>query len=353
MADKAYHEGENRMTNMEKKSCELQGNIFPNGSVTCMGDQRMQTPFGWQSISKFKSPRRTVSRGPSTISSETFRANGAPAMRFAGAVIRNNMAFIIVLSVFSWMLFIMDPVCARAYSIIAPGTPSGVIFPGGTSSSGYGISDSGHVPGPAYDPTGYKTNAFLYAGDKTTIPRTRGGANSRAYRLNHSGQIAGQADTQGGQHHAFLYSGGKMIDLGTLGGANSSADDINDSGQVVGQADTRGGQHHAFLYNGEKMIDLGTLGGANSRGARINGSGQVVGQADMPGGQHHAFLYKDGKMIDLGTLGGANSSALDINDSGQVVGSSDTSSGQSHAFLYSGEKMIDLGTLGGGTPRSL
>src|SRR5271157_1641561 len=131
------------MTNMEKKSCELQGN-------------------------------------------------------------RNNMAFIIVLSVFSWMLFIVDPVCARAYSIIAPGTPSGVIFPGRTSSSGYGISDSGHVPGPAYDPTGYKTNAFLFTSEKTTIPRTRGGANSRAYRTNHSGQIAGQADTQGGQHHAFL-----------------------------------------------------------------------------------------------------------------------------------------------------
>ena len=265
MADNAYHEGENRMTNMEKKSWELQGNIFPNGSVTCMGDQRMQTPFGCRSISNFKSSRRTVSRGPSTISSETFRANGAPAMRFAGAVIRNNMAFIIVLSVFSWMLFTMNPVCAQTYSIMDPGAPSGVIFPRGTSSSGYGTNDSGHVPGPAYDLEGYKTHAFLYAGEKTTIPRTRGGANSRAYHINHSGQVAGQADTLGGQHHAFLYKDGKMIDLGTLGGANSSALDINDSGQVVGSSDTSSGQSHAFLYSGEKMIDLGTLGGGTPR----------------------------------------------------------------------------------------
>src|SRR5208337_5429811 len=217
-----------RATNMEKTNCELQGRIFPNGRVTCIGDQCMQTPFGCRSVSMFESSPRTVSRGPSTISSETFRQNGVPAMRkrSEGAVIRNNTAFMFVLLVFSWMLFTMNSVCAQTYSIIDPGTPSGVISQGGTSSSAYGIKDSGHVLGPAYDLTGCKTNAFLYTGAKTTIPRTRGGANSRAYRINNSGQVVGQADTLGGQHHAFLYKGEKIIDLGTLGGANSSADDI-------------------------------------------------------------------------------------------------------------------------------
>ena len=185
---------------MEQKSCELQGNIFPNGSLTHMGDQYMQTS--------------------------------------EGAVIRNNRVFMFVLLAFSWMLFTINSVCAQTYSITDPGTPSGVISPGGAGNSAYGINDSGHVMGLAYDQTGCKANAFLYSGVKTTIPRTFGGANSQAYRIKNSGQSHGHADTPSGQHHAFLYKGGKMIDLGTLGGANSYAYDINDSGQIVGSADT-------------------------------------------------------------------------------------------------------------------
>ena len=166
---------------------------------------------------------------------------------------------------FSWMLFTVNSVYARAYSITDPGTPSGLISPGGAGNSAYGIDYSGHVMGLAYDQTGYKANAFLYSGVKTTIPRTFGGANSQAYRINNSGQVIGHADTPSGQHHAFLYKDGKMIDLGTLGGANSYAYDINDSGQIVGSADTfRLANRHAFLYSGAKMIDLGTLGGASS-----------------------------------------------------------------------------------------
>jgi hypothetical protein len=35
---------------MEKKSCELQGKIFPNGSETCIGDQCIKCADGhWES----------------------------------------------------------------------------------------------------------------------------------------------------------------------------------------------------------------------------------------------------------------------------------------------------------------
>jgi len=129
---------------------------------------------------------------------------------------RNNSGFIFALLVFSWILFTINSVCAQTHSIIDHSTPSGIIPPGGP--------------------------------------------NSRGYRINDSGQIAGQASTPGGQYHAFLYNDGKMIDLGTLGGASSSAYDINESGQIVGNADTSGGQSHAFLYSGGKLIDLRTLG---------------------------------------------------------------------------------------------
>jgi|GEM_PF-1023837 hypothetical protein len=35
-----------RTKNMEKKSCELQGRSFPNGSVTCPGDQCIRCADG-------------------------------------------------------------------------------------------------------------------------------------------------------------------------------------------------------------------------------------------------------------------------------------------------------------------
>jgi len=43
-----------RTTNMEKKSCELQGRIFPDGSVTCVGDQCMRCSDGNWSIDDFE-----------------------------------------------------------------------------------------------------------------------------------------------------------------------------------------------------------------------------------------------------------------------------------------------------------
>ena len=35
-----------RTKNMDKKSCEFQGKVFPNGSVTCIGDQCIRCSDG-------------------------------------------------------------------------------------------------------------------------------------------------------------------------------------------------------------------------------------------------------------------------------------------------------------------
>jgi probable HAF family extracellular repeat protein len=222
---------------------------------------------------------QVIPRDRRPISLETIQRNGVFAMekRSEGAVMRNHRAFTLTLLIFSWMLFTVNSVYARIYSITDSGIPSGLISPSGAGESAYGIDYYGHFVGLAYDQTGYKADAFLYSAGTTTIPRTLGGANSRGYRINNSGQVVGQADTPAGQHHAFLYKGGKMIDLGTLGGANSSAHDINDSGQIVGSADTSSGQSHAFLYSSGKMIDLGTLGGGYNAAYGTNNSGLIAG----------------------------------------------------------------------------
>jgi probable HAF family extracellular repeat protein len=78
-----------------------------------------------------------------------------------------------------------------------------------------------------------------------------------------------------------------MQDLGTLGdsGANSDAFGINKSGEIAGYSytDNTNSVYHAVVWRGNShtISDLGTLGGSNSTGAAINSSGKVVGWSDI------------------------------------------------------------------------
>jgi hypothetical protein len=47
-----------RKTNMEDKSCEFQGKIFPNGGVTCIGDQCIQCSDGNWGPNEFEAELR-------------------------------------------------------------------------------------------------------------------------------------------------------------------------------------------------------------------------------------------------------------------------------------------------------
>jgi len=138
-----------------------------------------------------------------------------------------------------------------------------------------------------------------------------------------------------------------MTDLGTLGGATSKGYGVNASGQVTGESVTTGDVLHAFLYTpGRRMTDLGTLGGATSKGYGVNASGQVTGESVTTGGVFHAFLYTPGRgMIDLGTLGGATSTGYGINGRGQITGDSITADGATHGFLYANGIMRDLNSM--------
>jgi probable HAF family extracellular repeat protein len=197
-------------------------------------------------------------------------------------------------------------------------------------------------------------HAFVYntaTGSHTDLGTLPGGATSRGYGINLSGQVTGSAAVASGKNHAFLYRAGTMSDLGTLpGGTSSQGTAINDSGVIVGQADIANGDQHAFVTTGASLTDLGTLGGTTSAAYAINKAGQIAGSSSVPSGASHAFLYIAGTMTDLGTLGGSNSSASGLNNSGQVVGASDVAMPPfpwvvGSAFLYANGAMTDLNTL--------
>jgi probable HAF family extracellular repeat protein len=222
------------------------------------------------------------------------------------------------------------------------------VFSDGTFSLSGGINASGQVVGEA-DTQG-TSRAFLW--DAQGGLRTLGllGINSSANSINARGQVVGRFESPLGER-AFLWDAiNGMRDLGTLpNGTSSRAYSINAGGQIVGDSDMGTGVSRAVLWTSTGSIqDLGTLlGGTSSNGYAINDRGQVVGESNTPTSAQRAFIWEAGVMLDLGTLpGGTISVASGINNQSQVVGFSDTATGAIHAFLWDAVRgMIDLGTL--------
>ena len=225
---------------------------------------------------------------------------------------------------------------------------------GGGASIAWDINDQVWVSGESWNATG-EVHAFVWTSAGMRDIGTLGGNYSTGRSINNRGQVAGESRISVGEAtRAFRFTEGEgMIDLGALpGGANSRAYGINDSGQVVGESDTGpilslGARlrrfpslfgTRAFLWTeGVGMADLGHLGGGTSGARAMNNNGVVVGSSDLMNGTGHAFYWtKAGGMIDLNTLLPLNSGwvlteANGVNDRGQITGAG-LHNGLSRAF---------------------
>ncbi len=224
---------------------------------------------------------------------------------------------------------------------------------GGADSRAFSLNDSGQVAGWAFVSGGLGngvSHAFRYTGGSMTDLGTLGGTNSGAYGINSAGYVAGASwttsDPNNMGRHAFLYDGTNMNDLGTLGGSESGAYMVNVNNKVVGWANNAAGQYRAFMYDhsSKSMSDLGALPtGTVSCAQGVNDNDEVVGYSGVNSDlDYHAFLHSSGSMTDLGTLGGTNSQAWSINNNGVIVGSSDVAGGGTHPFVYSNGVITDL-----------
>jgi probable HAF family extracellular repeat protein len=193
-----------------------------------------------------------------------------------------------------------------------------------------------------------RTQAFLYRnGSLETLP-TLGGRFAAAKSIGKGGLIVGNAETRDRHVHATVWSGEKASDLGTLpGGDFSRAFEVNDTGDIAGEANAEpNGKTHAVLWESGRIHDLGLLsGGSFSSAQAVNGKHQAVGFADGDDGGSKAVLFSNGKVIDLGSFGDEPSSALSINDAGQIVGSSPIAEGKMRAFLWERGRLLNLNEL--------
>lgn len=215
---------------------------------------------------------------------------------------------------------------------------------------------------------------------KLVVLPLSGGAASRAYGLNNSGQLVGWVNT-GSTHHAAQWNSDIATDLHTgvhfalaqvFNKDYSEAYDISDDDQVVGAArrEIKCGSELITLsqayvmrpatlsdlatpFAGDALTNFGTFGDPcsvfDSAAIAISNRSHIVGWSDVGGGTVHAFIVRptngawyadfnadsvNDYMIDLKTLDNRStfSSATAVNDSGQVTGYSYTTS-----FTYNGD----------------
>jgi probable HAF family extracellular repeat protein len=128
---------------------------------------------------------------------------------------------------------------------------------------------------------------------------TLGGADGEARGVSAAGQIVGVAVDGQGRRRAFLWTPGgmagpqsnpQMQDLGTLGGAESRAYRINNRGEVAGWAQAGDGSVQPFLWLPTAayglpagMNPLDSAGYARGMAFGIDDLGNVVGALDVDG----------------------------------------------------------------------
>ena len=165
----------------------------------------------------------------------------------------------------------------------------------------------------------------------TGVDAVTGSSNGKA--INSSGQVAGNAQTDGSANNqAFVTAanGGTGTLLGTANGIASYAIAINDAGQVGGDIQLSDGSFEAFITNASNnlMVGIGTpVSGDSTALLFLNDNGDAIIKDTTA---NTDYLYANGQLISLASILPTGTTV------DQVVGLTD-----SNGILF-------MGTLGGG-----
>jgi uncharacterized membrane protein len=202
----------------------------------------------------------------------------------------------------------------------------------GEHARAFDINDSGDIAGEAVLPGNARSQPVVWTRqDPHPIPTCCGGV---ARRVDSAGAVVGDAYDADGRFYAFLWSNaGGLQRIGPSKGF-SSVVAADDHGRVL--VDVLG---RTFAYEEGAMTRLELAPRQASHPHAMNGCGVVVGSYGPFSDASRAFAWdRTSGFVDLNTriaagFGGKLETATGINDRGDVVGRGDSATGQESGFL--------------------
>ncbi|MGZ3747468.1 MAG: hypothetical protein ACXVCD_09040 [Pseudobdellovibrionaceae bacterium] len=164
-----------------------------------------------------------------------------------------------------------------------------------------------------------------------------GASSTTVWGINDSGAIVGLYSDSGGVH-GFLYAGGSFTTINFPDAHNTWAQAINDSGDIVGVYWNPPDPLHGYLYSRGSFTTIDVPGGPWGFGGGggvygINNSSAIVGFYSDATGTSHGFLNEGGSFSTVDVPGASSTTVLGINDSGAIVGNYLDAGGNCHGFV--------------------
>jgi probable HAF family extracellular repeat protein len=206
-----------------------------------------------------------------------------------------------------------------------------------TGGTGYaaGISPSGVALGAVTNGlSGFQHATSWSGGVRTDLGLPPGMDTSRGVAMNAAGTILVDATDPSNNEQGFILQSGAWTNLGTLGGAITRPFAINASGDVVGRSTLASGGYAPFVWHAGVMTELpAVIGPFPGEADAINSLGVILGRAE-----NTLLLWEGTTQINLATqidpaAGWSLAVADAINDSGQLLVDAKTPAGVMHAIL--------------------
>lgn len=235
--------------------------------------------------------------------------------------------------------------------LLSKGVFTSITFPGAAFTRALGINRYGDIVGDYISsngngiPNGHDSGYLLRGGVFTPIQFPNSNATIPA-GINANGDVVGwYLDNKG--THGFLLRGGTFTSIDFPGAAaDTQAWKINDSGEIAGRyKGANDGKYHVFVLSGNNVTaipdDPDAAETAVVEDGGLNSAGQIVSQYHSSkncalftsAGCLHGFLLSGGVYTTIDFPNSTETLALGINSSEDVVGGYEDTSGKFHAYL--------------------